>query len=89
MQSFFYCLLNHPQVYQKTVAEIENAVNLRHISSSTFITYVEAQQLPCFQAALIESRRLRPAVALSISRYIQHRVQQLTEHGSLEALDSL
>ena len=68
MQSFFYLLLNHPKVYERLLAEIDEAQAAGKLSDPT--TYAEAQELPYFQACLKEAMRVRPAVGLNITRFV-------------------
>lgn len=67
MQSFFFLVLKNRNVYEKIVNEI---VEHRRGGRLTFevITYEEAQRLTYFQAALLESMRLRPPLGVNISR---------------------
>jgi cytochrome P450 len=64
MQSFFWFVLSDKQVYDKLCNEIRGA------SLSKNVTWTEAQDLSYFQACLLETMRLRPAVGLSIPRYV-------------------
>jgi cytochrome P450 len=66
MQSFFYLVLNAPQVYKKLVKEITDAHAAGQLSE--IVTYAEALALPYFQACLKEAMRVRPAVGLGIYR---------------------
>jgi len=68
MQSFFYLVLNSPDVYatlQKEVNEAQKAGQL-----SAIVTHAEAQKLEYFQACLKEAMRVRPAVGLGIYRRV-------------------
>jgi cytochrome P450 len=66
MQSFFYLVLNAPEVYNKLSQEIKKAQDASELSE--IVTYAEAQALPYFQACLKEAMRLRPAVGVGIYR---------------------
>jgi len=66
MQSFFHLLLNSPTSYKKIVDEIDAAHERGTLSEP--VSYTEAQDLPYFQACLMEAMRLRPAVGLNIYR---------------------
>ncbi|KAK4948697.1 hypothetical protein LTR10_012701 [Elasticomyces elasticus] len=66
MQSFFHLLLNSPASYEKLVDEI-NAAHAKGTLSDP-VSASEAQDLPYFQACLMEAMRLRPAVGLNIYR---------------------
>jgi cytochrome P450 len=66
MQSFFYLVLNAPEVYNKLSQEIKKAQDAGELSE--IVTYAEAQALPYFQACLKEAMRLRPAVGVGIYR---------------------
>jgi cytochrome P450 len=66
MQSFFYLVLNAPEVYNKLCKEIKKAQDAGGLSE--IVTYAEAQALPYFQACLKEAMRLRPAVGVGIYR---------------------
>lgn len=70
MQSFFWHLLTAPRVYAKLMAEIDAAVRTATIPASGNIEWLEAQKLEYFQACLKEAMRIRPAVGLSITRYV-------------------
>jgi cytochrome P450 len=63
MQSFFHFVLSNREIYQKLCKEIREA----HLSN---VTWAEAQELSYFQACLLETMRMRPAVGLSIPRYV-------------------
>ncbi|OAL28580.1 hypothetical protein AYO22_02774 [Fonsecaea multimorphosa] len=64
MQSFVYYILSSPDVYTKLTKEIRSA------GLSEYVSWAEAQELLYFQACLSETMRLRPAVGLSIPRYV-------------------
>jgi len=64
MQSFCHFVLSDPDVYSCLKEEIRGA-NL-----SSEVSWQEAQDLPYFQACLLETMRMRPAVGLSIPRYV-------------------
>jgi cytochrome P450 len=64
MQSFFHFVLSDLEVYRSLCREIREA------SLSPNVTWAEAQDLPYFQACLLETMRMRPAVGLSIPRYV-------------------
>lgn len=56
--------MSNPQVYTKLTSEIRGA------GLSANVTWAEAQELPYFQACLSETMRLKPAVGLSMPRYV-------------------
>lgn len=64
MQSFCHFVLSNPDVYSRLKAEIRGA------GLSSKVSWQEAQDLPYFQACLMETMRMRPAVGLSMPRYI-------------------
>ena len=64
MQSFFHFVLSNPDMYKRLEKEVREA------ELSPYVSWQEAQNLPYFQACLSEAMRLRPAVGLSISRYV-------------------
>ena len=64
MQSFFHFILSDRDIYHKLCREIREA------KLSPTVTWAEAQDLEYFQACLLEAMRMRPAVGLSIPRYI-------------------
>ena len=64
MQSFFHFVLSNRDIYDKLCKEIREA------SLSPNVSWTEAQELPYFQACLLEAMRMRPAVGLSIPRYV-------------------
>jgi hypothetical protein len=68
MQSFFYHVLNAPEVYKNLQKEIDGAQQAGELSS--IIQYAEAQKLEYFQACLKEAMRIRPAVGLGIYRTV-------------------
>lgn len=68
MQSFFYCILNHPSVYKNLTEEINKAQKAGQLSE--IVTYAEALKLDYFQACLKEAMRIRPAVGLGIYRNV-------------------
>lgn len=68
MQSFFWLLLSHPQVYKKLLSEIDEAQSAGKLSDP--VVYAEALELPYFQACLKEAMRVRPAVGLNITRHV-------------------
>ncbi|KAL7625826.1 hypothetical protein AAE478_005049 [Parahypoxylon ruwenzoriense] len=70
MQSFFWHVLSARRVYPKLVAEIEGAVRDGVIPDQGNVQWIEAQNLPYFQACLKESMRMRPAVGVNITRYV-------------------
>ncbi|OAP65103.1 hypothetical protein AYL99_01075 [Fonsecaea erecta] len=74
MQSFFHFVLSNSEVYRKLCEEIRQA----RLSPS--VTWTEAQELPYFQACLLEAMRLRPAVGLSIPRYVPKRGAVIDGH---------
>ncbi|KAL6247947.1 hypothetical protein RBB50_005295 [Rhinocladiella similis] len=68
MQSFFYNVLNKPEVYAKLQREVDEAQKSGQLSE--IVTYAEAQKLDYFQACLKETFRIRPAVGLGIYRNV-------------------
>ena len=68
MQSFFHFVLSNEEVYGKLKSEVREAQDARKLSKLP--SWAEAQELTYFQACLKESMRLRPAVGLSIQRYV-------------------
>ncbi|KAJ9602591.1 hypothetical protein H2200_012784 [Cladophialophora chaetospira] len=64
MQSFFHFVLSNREIYDKLCKEIREA------DLSPNVSWAEAQDLPYFQACLLEAMRMRPAVGLSIPRYV-------------------
>lgn len=68
MQSFFYLVLNSPEVYSQLQEEVDKAQKAGQLSP--IVTYAEAQKLEYFQACLKEAMRVRPAVGLGIYRVI-------------------
>lgn len=68
MQSFFYHILNEPEVYANIKREIHEAQKSGGLSS--IVQYAEAQKLEYFQACLKEAMRVRPAVGLGIYRTV-------------------
>lgn len=64
MQSFCHFVLSNPDVYSRLKEEIRGA----HLSSK--VSWQEAQDLLYFQACLTETMRMRPAVGLSMPRYV-------------------
>lgn len=70
MQSFFYQILSDKRVYAKIQEEFKNAVADGTIPSSGNVSWIEAQNLPYFQACMKEAMRVRPAVGLNITRMV-------------------
>ena len=70
MQSFFHQVLSSPRVHAALVAEIEEAVRSGAIAADGNVEWLEAQNLPYFQACLKEAMRVRPAVGLNITRMV-------------------
>lgn len=68
MQSFFYYVLNSPEVYANIQKEIDEAQKAGQLSS--IVQYAEALKLEYFQACLKEAMRIRPAVGLGIYRTV-------------------
>ncbi|EXJ89630.1 hypothetical protein A1O3_02697 [Capronia epimyces CBS 606.96] len=68
MQSFFYLVLNSPEVYATLQKEVDEAQKAGQLSP--IVTYAEAQKLEYFQACLKEAMRVRPAVGLGIYRRV-------------------
>lgn len=68
MQSFFYLILNSPQVYKTLQQEVDEAQKAGRLSP--IVTYAEALKLDYFQACLKEAMRVRPAVGLGIYRKV-------------------
>ncbi|KAK5392717.1 hypothetical protein LTR79_009620 [Exophiala xenobiotica] len=68
MQSFWYFVLNDKGAYNKLKDEAREAYKDGSLSES--VTWAEAQELTYFQMCLKEAMRLRPAVGLSIQRYV-------------------
>lgn len=64
MQSFCHFVLSNLDVYSRLKEEIRGA------DLSPEVGWQEAQNLPYFQACLTETMRMRPAVGLSIPRYL-------------------
>ncbi|KAK7911226.1 hypothetical protein PG985_013707 [Apiospora marii] len=70
MQSFFHQVLSSPRVHAALVSEVEEAVRSGAISADGNVEWLEAQNLPYFQACLKEAMRVRPAVGLNITRVV-------------------
>lgn len=68
MQSFCFQILKNRHVYEKIMAEIDEAQAAGRLSEMP--TYAEALDLTYFQAALKEAMRVRPAVGLNITRLV-------------------
>ncbi|KAF2092557.1 cytochrome P450 oxidoreductase [Rhizodiscina lignyota] len=68
MQSFFYLVLNHPNVYSKLESEILTAEKEGKLSQ--MVSFSEGQALPYFQACLNEAMRIRPALGLEYQRFV-------------------
>ncbi|RYP06472.1 hypothetical protein DL765_009481 [Monosporascus sp. GIB2] len=80
MQSFFWHVLTAPRVYANLLAEIDASIEAGTILSSGNIEWLQAQNLPYFQACLKEAMRLRPAVGLNITRYIPPEGAEIEGH---------
>ncbi|RYO73764.1 hypothetical protein DL762_010394 [Monosporascus cannonballus] len=80
MQSFFWHVLTAPRVYANLLAEIDASMEAGTIPSSGNIEWLQAQNLPYFQACLKEAMRLRPAVGLNITRYIPPEGAEIEGH---------
>jgi hypothetical protein len=68
MQSFFYLVLSHPEVYKRLEAEIVAAEKEGKLSE--MVQFSEGQALPYFQACLNEAMRIRPALGLDYQRFV-------------------
>lgn len=68
MQTFMWRVLNTTGVYERLLAEIEDAQKEGRLSE--VVTWDEAKDLPYFQACLREAMRIAPAVGLNITRYV-------------------
>ena len=68
MQSFFHFVLSNQEVYGRVRSEVREAQKAGKLSKT--VSWAEAQELSYFQACLKEAMRLRPAVGLSIQRYV-------------------
>ena len=68
MQSFWHFVLNDKAAYNKLKDEVREAYKAGRLSE--LVTWAEAQELTYFQMCLKEAMRLRPAVGLSIQRYV-------------------
>lgn len=64
MQSFFWYLLSHEEVYKRLMEEISAA------DLSDMVSWTEAQNLPYFQACFKEAMRIAPGVGVNIIRKV-------------------
>lgn len=67
-QSFLHHILREPSIYQKILAEIDEASSSGQLSP--VVQWSEAQSLPYFQACLKEVWRMRPPVGLAMGRVV-------------------
>ncbi|KAF3021124.1 hypothetical protein E8E14_013600 [Neopestalotiopsis sp. 37M] len=70
MQSFFHYILSVPGILTRLRDELKTAMAEGSIPRDGNIEYVQALDLPYFQACLKEAMRLRPAVGLNITRHV-------------------
>lgn len=69
LDAFFYYVLRDARVYERLLAELEDAV-LEGAISAFPISYAEGMKLEYFQACLKEAMRLLPAVGMEMPRKV-------------------
>ncbi|KAI3399764.1 hypothetical protein diail_5832, partial [Diaporthe ilicicola] len=68
LRALFYYLCRNPEVHEKRLAKIDEAVRNGQLSDP--VTFEEAQKLKYFQAVLKESLRMHPAIGLLLERVV-------------------
>lgn len=69
IRSILYHVMKNPSVYNKLVAEIDEADRAGHLSTP-YIKYNEAMKLPYLVACCKEAMRIHPSVGLSLPRHV-------------------
>lgn len=72
LSTIFHNLMQHPTVYSKLMAEIDEAVNEGMIAQrrNKKVSWTEAQRLPYLDAVIQESFRLHPAVGMTQEKVV-------------------
>jgi cytochrome P450 len=84
LSTVFYMLLKHPRVYEKLMAELDDAVRNGLIADkdSEFekVSWQEAQNLPYLDAVIQESFRIHPAAGLLLERIVPSQGAHIAGH---------
>jgi len=83
LSSIFYNLMQHPRVYEKLMAELDDAATSGQIEDreNRKVSWSESQQLPYLDAVIQESFRLHPAAGLILERVVPPQGMDILGHN--------